>query len=137
MSDRVDIYDPLIHEVHATARMGANPNGSWVKLSDYDAAVRRAEEAERDLRLCQGHDIAAKFRMLAAERDDLLDKLIADRTRLAALDARMAEFEAGLRLYGSHHTPCPKSPHHDGYDFNRRCTCGLDDLIAANGGGKQ
>jgi hypothetical protein len=52
------------------------------------------------------------------------------------LDARIRELEAGLRLYGSHHTPCPKSPHHDGYDFNQRCTCGLDDLIAANRRGK-
>ena len=40
------------------------------------------EEAQRDLRLCRGHDIVAKFRMLAAERDDLLDKLIAARAAL-------------------------------------------------------
>jgi hypothetical protein len=62
---------------------------SFVLASDYDAAIRRAEEAERDLRLCRGHDLVAKFRMLAAERDDMLDKLIAERTRRAALRAAL------------------------------------------------
>jgi hypothetical protein len=42
---------------------------------------------------------------------------------------RIRELESGLRVYGSHHAPCPKSPHHDGYDFSQRCTCGLDDLM--------
>lgn len=69
MSDRVDTYEPLVHEVSATARMGAHPNGTWVKASDYDAAVRRAEGAEAKLAAAEsalriiasytGHDSAA------------------------------------------------------------------------------
>jgi len=48
---------------------------------------------------------------------------------LAALAMkRVWQLEAALDLYGSHHAPCPKSPHHDGYDFNLRCTCGLEDI---------
>jgi BMFP domain-containing protein YqiC len=128
MSNPVDTYEPLVHEVSATVRMGAHSNGTWVKVSDYGAAIRRAEraevenvcarariekcesvndaltvrvadleaklaEAERDLRLCKGHDIVSKFRMLAAERDDLLDKLIAERTRVADLEAKLAAAE--------------------------------------------
>jgi predicted RNase H-like nuclease (RuvC/YqgF family) len=158
MSDPVDTYEPLVHEVSATVRMGANPNGSWVKVSDYDAAIRRAEEAEklashwdheyvkarqynrnlenriadlesklaeaeRDLRLCKGHDIVSKFRMLAAERDDLLDKLIAERTRREAL-------EAALRKYGHHLAEC------DYIVDMLPCSCGMEGIRAALSSGK-
>jgi hypothetical protein len=52
-----------------------------------------------------------------------------DEQYIAQLEERIRELESGLRVYGSHHAPCPKSPHHDGYDFSQRCTCGLDDLV--------
>ena len=50
-------------------------------VENLTAAEAERDAARRDLRLCRGHDIMAKFRMIAAERDDLLDKLIAERTK--------------------------------------------------------
>jgi chromosome segregation ATPase len=66
----------MVHEVSATARMGAHPNGTWVKASDYEAALLRAEEAERKLAESEGYPGIAK---------DLEDC----RTKLAAADAEL------------------------------------------------
>ena len=49
--------------------------------ADLARVTAERDAARRDLRLCRDHDIVAKFRMIAAERDDLLDKLIAERTK--------------------------------------------------------
>jgi hypothetical protein len=79
----------MVHEVSATARMGANPNGSWVKVSDYDAAIRRAEEAEKALaKLQEARDLSDKASAT------MRDESIAKNARIADLEAKLAEAEA-------------------------------------------
>lgn len=46
MTDR---YNPLVHEVNATVRMGAHPDGGYVLASDYDLLVTEHENTEAEL----------------------------------------------------------------------------------------
>jgi uncharacterized coiled-coil DUF342 family protein len=78
------------HHEYMDYRYGdtGKPPGAELVIADLRAELA---EAKRDLRLCQGHDIVAKFRMLAAERDDLLDKLMAAQAERDRLHAELAE----------------------------------------------
>jgi hypothetical protein len=80
----------------------------YVDEADHDAAMAEKdaeiEELRRDMRLCRGHDIVAKFRVLSAERDDMLDKLIAAKAEIAdwqkRTEDRAMKLDAALAKVG-------------------------------------
>jgi hypothetical protein len=70
-------------------------DAALAQVSEKDAEI---EELKRDMRLCRGYDIVAEFRMLSAEPDDMLDKLIAAKDEIARLREglrKIAEYPGG------------------------------------------
>jgi hypothetical protein len=84
----VDRYMAVIHEVNATARMAATPNGTYVSAADYEKAEARIKELE------------------AAEKDfdgPRISELVRENTEFTH---RIAQLEAALRETLTMHDDC-------------------------------